>query len=74
MSREKIQFLQELTEKEHLKYFLRILHFDFWSDDERLFFIWMYDKVIIEKMHWDDMIYTKHLDRFFEILNYDSFG
>ncbi len=68
MNRTELEKIQQLSSQKHLKNFLKILHFNFWSDDERLFFIWMYDKMIIRKMDWDNMVYTQHLDRFLEIL------
>jgi hypothetical protein len=70
--KEKIQFLQKLTEKEHLKYLRRILYFNFWSDDERLFFIRMYNKLIVEKTDSDSMPfrYIDNLERFFEVINF----
>jgi hypothetical protein len=68
--KEEIQVLQTLSDSEHLQNILKILRFDFWSDDERLFFIWMYTKMIIEKMIWDDRPYEdKLIKRLLEIVN-----
>jgi hypothetical protein len=65
-----IEKLQTLSDSEHLQNILKILRFDFWSDDERLFFIWMYTKMIIEKMIWDDRPYEdKLIKRLLEIVN-----
>lgn len=73
-NRRAIEALQKLTEKEHLKHIRRILHFNFWCDEERLYFLWMYDKLIIDKMHWDDLQsnYAVHFERFFEVITFDD--
>jgi hypothetical protein len=69
--RVKIETLQGYTEKRHLEYIRRILRFPFWCVEERLFFIQMYNGLIIEKMEWDNQpIYAENLDRFFEVINF----
>lgn len=69
-NRDKYEKLQKLSDRKHLQNLLKILHFDFWSDDERLFFVWMYVKVIIKNLHWDNRstAHVDYLERLFDIL------
>lgn len=55
---------------DHLINVLKLLDYDFWSKEERLFYIYMYRDIQINKMPEDDMPekYIKHYNRLLEII------
>ncbi len=68
--KEKFKKLQALSDKEHLCNLSKILNFNFWSGDERLYFLTFYIRAIVEKMKWRDWTesYSDYLERLFDMV------
>lgn len=66
--------LQLLSDINHYQNLLKILRFNFWSDNERIYYLQMYDKLVIKKMDWDNLPrnYINRIERFFEIIEYHN--